>query len=51
LDSGTINFEKEDDDYALPKDIVQALAREMEFQYSRHLVGRQKRIERFFQIM
>jgi hypothetical protein len=52
LDSGTINFEEEDDNYALPKDIVQALVREMEFQYSRHLMGRHKKtIERYFQIM
>ena len=34
LNSDFIDFEKEDDNYYLPKNIMQALAREMEFQYS-----------------
>lgn len=33
LNSDFIDFEKEDDNYYLPKNIMQALAREMEFQY------------------
>lgn len=33
LRSDFIDFEKEDDNYYLPKNIMQALAREMEFQY------------------
>ena len=53
LDSGAIDFENEPDDYSLPKDIVQALAREMEYQYARHLVRRKdkEKIKRFYQIM
>ena len=34
LKSDFIDFEKEDDNYYLPKNIMQALAREMEFQYA-----------------
>ena len=34
LNSDFIDFEKEEDNYYLPKNIMQALAREMEFQYS-----------------
>lgn len=33
LDSGTIDFDKEPDNWGLPKDIVQALAEELKFQY------------------
>lgn len=33
LNGDFIDFEKEDDNYYLPKNIMQALAREMEFQY------------------
>ncbi len=53
LDSGAIDFEKEDNNYALPKDIIIALAREMEFQYSRHLMSRKdkEKINRFYKIM
>ena len=53
LNSEAIDYEQEEDNYALPKDIVQALAREMEFQYSRHLVSRKdkERINRFYKIM
>lgn len=53
LESGAINFEKEEDNYALPKDIVQALAKEMEFQYKRHCVRRKdiQKIKLFYSIM
>ena len=34
LDSGLIDFEKEDNNYALPKEIIVAMAKEVEFQYS-----------------
>lgn len=34
LNSGVINLENEPDNYALPKDIIQVLAREMAFQYA-----------------
>lgn len=34
LNSGMIDFNEEDDNYLLPKQIMQALAREMEFQYT-----------------
>ena len=34
LNSGVIDFENEQDNYALPKDIIQVLAREMAFQYA-----------------
>lgn len=53
LDSGAINFEQEDDTWGLPKDIIQALAKEMAWQYKHHRppYGYQKRIERFFNNM
>lgn len=53
LDSDAINFEEEEDDYALPKDIMQALAREMEFQYKRHCVNRKDiiKVNKFYKIM
>lgn len=34
LNSDVIDFENEPDNYALPKDIIQVLAREMAFQYA-----------------
>lgn len=53
LESGYIDFEKEEDNWALPKDIMQALGREMEFQYKRHCVSRadKKKVELFFKVM
>lgn len=53
LDSGVIDFEKESDNWALPKDIMQALAKEMAWQYKHpnpHY-GYKKKIERFFNNM
>ena len=35
LNSGVIDFENEDDDWGLPKDIVQALAMDLSWQYKR----------------
>lgn len=53
LDSGIINFEEEDDNWALPKDIMQALAREMEFQYAVHCVRAKdkKKVKLFYNAM
>lgn len=53
LDSGAINFEKEDDNWALPKDIIQALAKEMAWQYTYRNppYGYKKRIENFYRNM
>ena len=48
LDSGLIEFEKEVDNWALPKDIIVAMAEEVEFQYSDPLPkrGYKKRIDK-----
>jgi hypothetical protein len=53
LDSGAIDFEKEDDTWALPKDIMQALAKEMAWQYKHPHppYGYKKRIENFYRNM
>lgn len=53
LDSGAIDFEKEYDTWALPKDIIQALAKEMAWQYKHPNppYGYKKRIENFYKIM
>lgn len=53
LDSGVIDFDKEDDNWALPKDIMQALAKEMAWQYKHPNppYGYKKKIERFFNNM
>ncbi len=53
LDSGTINFEKEDDTWGLPKDIIQALAKEIAWQYKHPQppCGYKKRIEIFYSNM
>lgn len=53
LDSGLIDFEKEEDNWCLPKDIMQALAKEMAWQF-RHPhppYGYNKRIENFYRNM
>lgn len=49
LDSGVIDFEKEDDNWGLPKGIIQALAKEIAWQYKHPHppYGYKKRIERF----
>lgn len=53
LDSGVIDFEKEDDTWGLPQDIIQALAKEMAWQYKHPNppYGYKKKIERFFNNM
>lgn len=53
LDSGTINFEKESDTWGLPKEIIQALAKEIAWQYKHPCppYGYKKRIERFYKNM
>ena len=53
LDSGAINFEKEEDNYALPKDIMCALAKEIVWQYQQPnpKKGYKKRIENFYAMM
>ena len=50
LESGAIDFEKEDDNYALPKDIMVALAEEIAFQYEapNPKRGWKKRIQKLF---
>lgn len=53
LDSGVIDFEKEDDNWVLPKDIIQAMAKEMAWQYKHPNppYGYKKRIEKFYRNM
>lgn len=53
LDSGLIDFEKEEYTWALPKDIIQALAKEVAWQYKHPNppYGYKKRIERFYKNM
>ena len=53
LDSGVIDFEKEDNGWALPKDIIQALAKEIAWQYKHPNppYGYKTRIERFYRNM
>lgn len=53
LDSGLIDFEKEDDTWGLPKDIIQALAKKMAWQYKHPNppYGYKKRIENFYRNM
>lgn len=50
LDSGLIEFEKEDDNWVLPKDIIVAMAREVESQYSPLCPKREykKRLDKIF---
>ena len=50
LDSGLIEFEKEDDNWVLPQDIIVAMARNVEFQYSplHPKRGYKKRIDKIF---
>lgn len=53
LDSGVIDFEKEDNNWGLPKDIMQALAKEIAWQYKHPNppYGYKKRIEIFYNNM
>ena len=53
LDSSAINYDEEEDHWGLPKDIVQALSKEMEFQYKNINATRKdmKRIARFTAII
>lgn len=53
LDSGAIDFEKEYDTWALPKGIMEALAKEMAWQHKHPYppYGYKKRIENFYRIM
>lgn len=53
LDSGLITFEKEDDNWVLPQDIIVAMAREVKFQYSppRPKRGYKKRIDKIFRAL
>lgn len=53
LDSGVIDFKKEDNTWGLPKDIMQALAKEIAWQYKHPNppYGYKKRIERFYNNM
>lgn len=50
LDSGVIDFGNEPDNYALPKDIIQVLAREMAFQYAAPYPkrGYKKKLDKMF---
>jgi hypothetical protein len=50
LDSGVIDFEKENDTWGLPKDIIIAMAKEVEFQYSdpHPQRGYKKRLDKIF---
>lgn len=50
LDSGLIDFEKEEYNWALPKDIITAMAKEVEFQYARPYPkrGHKKRLDKIF---
>lgn len=53
LDSDVIDFEKESDNWALPKDIMQALAKEIAWLYKHPNppYGYKKKIERFYNNM
>lgn len=53
LDSGVIDFEKEDDNWGLPKGIIQALVKKTAWQYEHPNppYGYKKRIERFYNNM
>ena len=53
LDSGVIDFENTEDNYLVPKNIIQALAREMEYQYKYIYADRKtkKQINEFYAIM
>lgn len=53
LDSGIIDFESEEPDFCLPKDIMLALAREIEFQYKAPNPTKKdkKRIEKYFSVI
>lgn len=53
LNSDFIDFEKEDDNYYLPKNIMQALAREMEFQYENIHASRadKRKIKELFSVI
>lgn len=50
LDSGLIDFEKEENTWGLPKDIIIAMAKEVEFQYSNPYPkrGYKKRLDKIF---
>lgn len=50
LDSCLIDFEKEENTWALPKDIIIAMAKEVEFQYSNPHPqrGYKKRLDKIF---
>lgn len=50
LDSGLIDFEKEDNNWVLPKDIIVAMTKEVEFQYSKPYPkrGYKKRLDQIF---
>lgn len=51
LNSGVINFDEEEDNYGLPKDIVQALAQYLSWQYKRLNETRidKKRIQTYYE--
>lgn len=53
LDSGLIDFEKEDNNWGLPKDIIIAMAEEIAWQYKHPNppYGYKKRIENFYRNM
>lgn len=53
LDSGAIDFEKEEDNYGLPKDIMCAFAKEIVWQYKQPYPnkGYKKRIDNFYAMM
>lgn len=50
LGSGLITFEEEEGNWALPKDIIVAMAKEVEFQYSALYPkrGHKKRLDKIF---
>lgn len=50
LDSGLIDFEKEENTWALPKDIIVAMAKEVTYQYSNPSPkrGYKKRLDKIF---
>ena len=52
LDSGAIDFENTENNYLVPKNIMQALAREMEYQYKNICADRKdkKQINDFYTI-
>lgn len=53
LDSGVIDFENTEDNYSVPKNIIQALAKEMNFQYQNIYADRKtkKQIIEFYAVI